>query len=454
MSLKILPAVVLLCAALTGLRAEPPGVVAIKDARIVTVGGASIEKGTVVLKDGLISDVGTNVAIPPGAWVVDGAGLTVYPGFIDALSTWGTATGPARPAGTPTIAPVAGGRPQVQGPRSWGPEDRPGTTSWLKAADDLQPTDRRIEAARSAGFTSAVTFPKQGLVSGHGTVFNLAGESAGEMILDDSAGLYMTMATRVVNGFPGSLMGVIAYYRQLWIDADYYKQAKAAYERNPSGVPRPAYDRALEGVLQAKRILLPANSAVELNRMAALAADLKTPAVLYGAHEGYAAATELKKTGIPVIVNVKWPAKPRDADPELPETLRTLTLRDRAPATPVELARAGVKFAFTSDGNDEPRDVIRAVKKAVDAGLSKDDAVRAFTLSAAEIFGVANRVGSIEKGKIANLTVVKGDIFDESGKVQMVFIDGKKYDPAPEAPAGGPGGGRRPSGTAAKEVRQ
>ena len=248
-------------------------------------------------------------------------------------------------------------------------------------------------------------------------------------------------------------MGVLAYFRQLWIDADYYRRAMAAYEGNPSGVPRPAYDRALEGVLSARRVLLPAGNRVELERMARFAAELKTPAILYGAQEAYAVAADLKKLGVAVVVNVKWPTKPRDADPELPETLRALTVRDRAPSSPEALARAGVKFAFTSDGTDAPKDVLRAVKRSIDDGLSKDDAIRALTLSAAEIYGVANRLGSLDKGKIANLTVVKGDIFEEGGKVQMVFIDGRKYDPAPEAPASGAGAAQRPSGTAA-EVRQ
>ena len=104
------------------------------------------------------------------------------------------------------------------------------------------------------------------------------------------------------------------------------------------------------------------------------------------------------------------------------------------------LQKAGVKFALYSDGLDAPRDLQRAVKKAIDAGLSREDALRALTLSPAEIYGVADRLGSIEKGKIANLVVTKGDIFDDRTKVEMIFVDGKKYTPAPEAsPAGGRG---------------
>ena len=120
--------------------------------------------------------------------------------------------------------------------------------------------------------------------------------------------------------------------------------------------------------------------------------------------------------------------------------MRTLETRDKAAQAPSVLSKAGVKFAFYSDGLDTARDLQRAVKKALDNGLSREDALRALTLSPAEIFGVSNRLGSIEKGKIANLVVTRGDIFDDRTKVEMTIVDGRKYVPAPDAsPAGGRG---------------
>jgi len=213
---------------------------------------------------------------------------------------------------------------------------------------------------------------------------------------------------------------------------------REAYAHDPRGIQRPEYDRALEGVLESRRILLPANRAVEMDRMLRFAAELKQPAVLYGMREGYRAAEVLKKGEVPVLISLKWPEKPRDADPDEQETYRTLETRDKAPSTPSVLKNAGVKFAFYSDGLDQPRDLQRAVKKAIDAGLSREDAVRALTLSPAEIYGVADRIGSIEKGKIANLVVTRGELFDDRTRVEMTFIDGVKFTPAPEAerPAG------------------
>ncbi len=450
MRFRFLLACVCLFVPVSALTAQSPSTaIVIKDARIVTAAGPVIEKGSILIRDGLIVQAGPTVQTPGGAWIIDGAGLTVYPGLIDALSSWGIpSAAPAAPAAA--AAPTALARTQSTQPRAQGPEDRPQTTSWLRAADLVQLTDRRLDTARSAGFTTAVTFPKDGIVAGHGAAINLGGSNSGSMVLDPSTGIYVAMRSGRGGGggFPSSLMGIMAYVRQLWMDAQWYKSALETYEKNPQAGPRPAYDRAAEGVLAARRVLLPASSRVEIERMTRFAADLKTPVILYGGHEAFRTIDLIKKSGLPVIVNVKWPTKQRDADPELVETLRTLETRDKAPSSPIELAKAGIPFAFTSDGLDAPADLIKAVKKSIDAGLKKEDAIAALTINAARIYSLDRRIGSIEPGKIANLTIIKGDLFDSSSKIQMVFIDGRKYDPAPEAPTppGGAAGGagRRP----------
>jgi imidazolonepropionase-like amidohydrolase len=403
------------------------------------VSGPVIARGTVVLHNGLIEAVGENVQPPAGAEIIDGSGLTVYPGLIDALSTWGIPQPGGRGGrGATTTAPAE--------PRANGPEDRPRTTSWIKAADEIQPNDRRIESARNAGFTTAVVFPTQGIFGGQGSVVNLAGTKSEDMVLVPSVGQYIAMnaGRGFGGGFPSSLMGVIAYIRQIYLDADYYKQVKAAYDRNPRGMKRPEYDRALEGVIESKRILLPAQREVEMDRMARFAAELRQPAILYGMREGYRAGDLLKRANLPVLVSLRWPEKPRDADPDEVDTMRTLENREKSPSTPEVLKQAGVQFAFYSDGLDAPRDLQRAVKKAIDSGLSREDALRALTLSPAEIYGIADRLGSIEQGKIANLAVTRGEIFDDSTRVEMVFIDGVKYVPTPEpAGRGGAASGNR-----------
>ncbi|MBM3746713.1 MAG: amidohydrolase family protein [Acidobacteria bacterium] len=432
--------VLLLCVAACGLAAAPAAVFAIRDARIVRVSGPALERGTVLIRDGLIEQVGPNVAIPPDAWVIEGKGLTVYPGLIDALSTLGiaeaataaagartsrTAAQPAQPTPSPT-PPTPASAP------ARGPEDRPSNTSWVRAADLVSPGDRRVETARSAGITTAMTFPQRGIFAGQGAVINLAGEKGGQMVVSAPAGLYLSVSSAGFTSFPGSLFGVMAYIRQIFLDADHYKLAKEAYAARPVGARRPAYDRALEGVLEAPRLLLPATRAVEVDRMVKFAAELKRPAVLYGVHEGYRATEILKKAGMPVLVSLKWPERSREADPEEVDALRILEMRERAPSTPAALAKAGVPFAFYTDGTTSGRDLPRAVRRALEAGLSQADAVRAFTLSAAEIYGVADRLGSLEAGKIANLVVTSGELFQEKTQVKHIFVDGMKFEPAPE----------------------
>ncbi|HTB15209.1 MAG TPA: amidohydrolase family protein [Bryobacteraceae bacterium] len=433
--------------------------IAIRNAKIVTVSGSVINKGTVVVRNGLIQDVGESVTIPGDAVVIDGEGLTVYPGLVDALSTWGmpgpAATGgtAARGGGRGAAAPGTTQTPAAAAPAAppaRGPEDRPSTTSWIKAADEIQTSDKRIESARSAGFTTAAVWPTRGFFAGQGSLIDLlTGEKAGEMVLVPSLGQYISLTRAggggggMGGGFPSALMGAIAYVRQIYLDADHYQMVKAAYEKNPRGMQRPEYDRALEGVIESKRILLPANRWVEIDRMIHFAAELKQPAIYYGLREGFEdrSVKYLKDANATVLVSLKWPEKARDQDPEAEDPYRQMVLREKAPTTPAVLKKNGIKFALYSDGIDAPRDLQRAIKKAIDNGLSREDALRALTLSPAEIYGVQDRLGSIEKGKIANLVVTKGEIFDDRTKIEFVLVDGNKYIPAPEAAPAGRGGG-------------
>jgi len=415
--------------------AATPGALAVRNARIVTAAGPAIERGHVVVRDGLIEAVGANITIPADAWVIEGAGLTVYPGFTDALSAWGLpAAGgegggrrgaASAPVGAPGSAPAAASVVR-------GPEDRPSNTSWVAAHELVRPGERAIAQARSAGFTSAVVFPNVGIFAGQGSWLNLAGEKAGQMVVASPVGQYLNVRTAGFTSFPGSLMGAFAYIRQVYLDADHYRAAKEMYEKNPRGMRRVEYDRALEGVLEAPRAFLPAETKVELERMAKFGAELKRPVVLYGGHDAARAMDAIKASGFAVLVSLKWPERSKDANPEVEDSLRTLELRESAPGAAAALAKAGVKFAFYSGGIEKPADARAALKKAIDAGLSREDAVKALTIYPAEIYGLAARVGSIEAGKIANLTVVDGDWFQERSKVRAVIVDGVKYEPAPE----------------------
>src|SRR5580692_10068335 len=254
--------------------AQGPSAVAIHNAKIVTVSGPVIAKGTVVVRNGPIEAVGVNVQVPADAWVVDGEGMTVYPGLIDGLSTVGIpgAAGAAaagggrggRGGGGAQAAPAAAQAAPAE--RSWGPEDRPQTTSWLMAADEIQAGDKRVDTVRGSGITTAVTFPTRGIFAGQGSVIDMvSGEKPAEMVLVPSVGQYISMGGGRGfgggggGGFPSSLMGIISYVRQLYLDAGHYQLVKEAYAKDPRGMQRPEYDRALEGLLASPRMLLPAN---------------------------------------------------------------------------------------------------------------------------------------------------------------------------------------------------
>jgi len=412
--------------------AEEPRYFAIRHARIVPVSGPEIKSGTVVIAKGLIVAVGEDVSIPPEAWVIEGKGLTVYPGFINALSDIGL--GPPAPAGPAGGGGGAGrGQPQPQAPPSHGPEDRPASTPWTNAADELKPDDKRIETWRNAGFTSTQAAPLTGIFPGEGAVVNLAGERPSEMVVAAPSALVITLQpVRGFGNFPDSLMGVISYIRQVFIDANWYSQSESIYRAHPQGLERPAYDRAEIAVndtlASGRPVLLPANTAQEMHRAHELADRLGVHAVLYGGQQGYEAAAQLAAVKLPVLVNLKWPEREKDADPEAEEPLRLLRFRDRAPSSPAALEKAGVKFAFYFEGAGVPKDALKNAKKAIDAGLPVEAALRAFTLSAAEILGVGDRLGSIEPGKIANLVVMDGDPFNEKTKVKMTFVDGRRYE--------------------------
>jgi hypothetical protein len=451
---KALCAVTLVSLGLTDrAKAEVPSAVAIRNARIVTVSGDDLPSGTVLLRNGMIQDVGANVAIPADAWVIDGSGLTVYPGFIDSLSTWGIPASAPASTGTnrtTTAAPaLATPAPLAPSTPIHGPEDRPQTYSFERAADLVSPSDPRLDSVRAAGFSTAATFPNRGIFEGLGAVVDLAGARGRDMVVAQPVGqqiLFRTGGGGMGRAFPASLMGNIAYVRQLYLDLDQYKQAKQIYKEHAAGNKRPEYDHTLEGLADSPRVLLPANEAQQIERMVRFGPELKMPFVLYGLHEGYRCVDLLKQANVPVLISLKWPEKPKDADPTDVQNYRNLLMQEQAPGVPGMLSKAGVKFAFYSDGVDSAPDLKKALKRVVDAGLSRHDLIRALTLSPAEIYGLSDRLGSIGKGKIANLVVMRGEAFDDKTTVEYVFVDGQEFKPSKDLQEGPKKGGADASG--------
>ena len=409
-----------------------PRYFAIRGATVVPVSGPKLENVTVIISRGIISAIAKDAAIPDEAWVIDGKGLTVYPGLIDSFADVGIPPAAPPSAGEGGAGGGAGGqRPPAAISR--GPEDRPGSTPWRTAANEANLSDKRIESWRSAGFTTVISAPKGGMFPGQAAILDLQGERNGDMVVKTPVAIPVSLQpVGNFNSFPGSLMGSIAYVRQIWLDTDWWSKADAIYEKNPRGVARPSYDRTDAALAEALRehalVLVPANNSREIRRSFNLVENWHINAVLYGGQMAYEVADEIAAKKLPVLVNLKWPEAEKDADPAEVASLNTLRFRDRAPSSPAALAKAGVKFAFYSDAITTPKDILKAVKKSIDAGLSPDAALRALTLSAAEIFGVADQFGSIEKGKIANLVITDGDLFSEKAKIKYVFVDGRRFE--------------------------
>ncbi|MCS6804788.1 MAG: amidohydrolase family protein [Acidobacteriota bacterium] len=421
---------------LLGVSSDGPLVYAIKDARIVTVTGGTLAKGTVLIRDGLIESVGERVQIPPDARVLEGAGLTVYPGLIDAH------------AEIALEQPQQAGQRQTR-PGSGQPSPPPSLENKMSpdklAADQLKVDEATFEKYRNAGITTALTIPRRGIFIGQSALINLAGEKAAQLVVQSPVALHIGLeSTGGFREYPSSLMGVISYIRQTLYDAQHYQLERQRYQATRRGMRRPEMNNALEALQPVIAGRLPvvmvAQEAKEIHRAIELAEEFKLKCIISGATESAQVAELLRAKQIPVLLSLNFPTEPRDADPEADTPVRVLRQRAEAPKAAAMLQRAGVKFAFTSGFMSDPKDFIKNAAKAVKAGLAEADALKALTINAAEIFGVAEQLGSIEAGKIANLLVTDGDLFNEKATIKYVFIDGRQFEikkePSRATPAG------------------
>lgn len=416
---------------------------AITNARIVTVSGPIIDRGTVVIRNGLIAAAGPNVSAPPDARIIDGAGLTVYPGLIDSytnLALPDAAPSPSPGGGGPAVFLIQQQRPAPGGPNSTQPV---GLQPEVMVEDSIRSTGAEIDSSRNIGITTVLTAPRNGIWMGQSALINLSGETPQQMIVRSPVAMHVSF-TPLRGVYPGSLMGVFSTLRQMMLDAQRYRDSMEIYERNPRGLRRPETDRSLAAlvpVIEGRMpVIMLANSEREITRALDLAEEFKLRLIVAGGRESDRLADRLKKQNVPVLLSLNLPRRTTAAIPEAdPEPMRVLRDRVDAQKTAGKLAKAGVRFAFQSGSLGNISDLMTNANRVIENGLSAADAVRAFTIWPAEILGVANQLGSIEAGKIANLTVIRGDLFDRNSRVAHVFIDGRPVDlrPAPERPGGG-----------------
>ncbi len=455
--------------------ATPAGLTyAIRGAKIITVSGASIDNGTILIRDGVIQAVGTSVTVPVDAIVTDGAGLTVYPGFIDMQSSAPLEAPDAAGAGA-AAAPAGrgGGGGQTFATRE--EADRAKRAAILRpdyqAAANLIESSDALSQMAQAGITSVLAVPSSGIFKGQSALVNTMYPPADPQIgtiADYRRGLAVVKApvAQHVNiggrgggtGYPNSLLGTIAFTRQGLLDAQWQRDATAIYEKTGARGPRPLVEPSLDALKPALAREMPvafdANEGREIDRSLLMASDFGLDPIIVGGSGAAGRIPDLRKAKARVIFGVNF--RGGGAGPAGGggggrggggDSQRAMQAAADAPKTPARLAEAGVPFAFTGGGVLAPADFIRNVGRTVkEGGLPADTALRAMTLDAARLAGAADRVGSIETGKIANIVVMDGDVFEATSRVRHVFIDGRPIEitaaGAASAGRGGRGGQR------------
>lgn len=467
---------------------------AIENARIVQAPGRTIERGTVVVRDGLIEAVGAGVEVPFDAERIAGDSLIVYAGFIDGLSHAGFLK--------PAEESSEGGRgtpPDVENPGD-PPHDVAGIQPERHASEMIQPDAQSIEALREVGFTAAHVAAYGGLLPGSGAVVLLTGDDVNAMVFEEDASLVAQFegGRRV---YPATPMGIMAKFRDLYREAVRRRRGEALYAQNPVGMARPSYDPVYAAFFPViggeKPVFFYTEGALEARRALTLHRDLGFPLVLAGLDEAFALVGALEEAGAPLLLTLDLPeadsaaatdstfissgapladdslsaapTRERAVTPEAPGSFfvrdyRTRSYQDvegeeenlkarqeearrRYYATAAELHQAGLRFGFTTWGA-EPGDVRENLRTMIEHGLPEEAALAALTTNAADVLGLTDRLGTVEEGKIANLVVTTSPYFDEESQVRYVFVDGQKFEIEPEEEQTSGGEGEvNPAGT-------
>jgi imidazolonepropionase-like amidohydrolase len=394
----------------------PAPVYVIRNARVVTVSGAEMDNATVVISNGRIAAVGASTSAPAGAQEIDGRGLTVYPGMIDLGTNMGLAEVSAVGATLDTNE-LGDMNPNI-------------ATIW-----SVNPHSNHINVTRVAGVTSALALPSGGIISGQAALINLAGSSPREMAVAPQAALVIEFP-RIGGGggfaaFLQAQQGItpdalaqrdrrIDQLRQMLRDAEAYGRAQDAYAKDPKNVPRPVSDLKLAALVPYVRgerpVIFRAERDREIRAVVRFAEEMKLKPIVIGGSEAWKAAQFLKERDVPVILDsvLNMPLREDDGYDSLYENAS-------------KLAAAGVRFCIsTGDSGAHVRDLPFHAGMAAAYGLSKDAALKSVTLYPAQILGVADRLGSIEQGKIANLVVTDGDLLEARTSVRYLFIGGRQ----------------------------
>lgn len=432
---------------------------AITNAVITQGPGRKIDRGTVVIRDGLIVSVGKNVSVPPQAIIIKGDSLYIYAGFIDGLSR----TGVIKPKEDPNQ-----NRERPKDPGNPQPEAA-GISPQNDVRTSLNPSDKTVEDLRGVGFTVSQVVPYGGMLPGTAAIVFLKGKSADDMIVVSKSAMYSELAP-AQRVYPNTVIGVMAKWRELYRQAMLAKSYGETYAANPSGVNRPASDRILEALYpvinKSLPVLFEADKNLEAQRVLALQSEFGWPVLIGDLKEGWDVIPRLKSSGAKVFLSLdlpedkKFEGKPdkkeepkkdeatkeedkkedKKSDKSNPEKEALEKRKNEAiqmyTAQAATFQKAGIVFGFSAL-TAKTADIHKNFRRMIAAGLTEDQLLAALTTSPAQLLGLADRLGTVDNGKIANLVMTDKPLFNEKAKVRYVFVDGVmfKYDPKEAAKA-------------------
>jgi hypothetical protein len=445
------------CAAAQSSIPSTAPVQAITNARIEVGNGTVIEKGNVVMREGIIVAVGPNAQVPPGAQIFDAKGMTIFPGFIEGYTTKGVIV--PEPPKVKTTAPEFSDYTPAFMPE----ENRKGIHPDLLASTAFQPADDVLKPYRTAGFTTALVVPP-GYIGGEAAVMQLGDRSPAKSTLVPRAGMGISFGGVQGSGYPGSLLGIIAQIRQALADSITYARQASAYRQG--GSRRPTFDDGIAAIAEGQSYptLFDVNSAAEIDRILRMSDEFQLRPAIVGGSEAWRRLEEIKQRQIPVIVQLSYGPEPKappspdaqkpdltkppqekqaddpgDEDIESAERIDERRRVYRESVTSIKLLNEqGIPIAFTTKGTRNMAEFMANLRRAVKEGLPRERALSALTIDAARLLKLDSRLGTIEVGKIANVSVFSSDFLDEKTKVKMLYIDGERYDPDAGDPPAAP----------------
>lgn len=370
--------------------------IAITGGTVYPVSGPKIDNATVLIRDGRIAAVGTSVAVPADAARIDATGKWVTPGLFDS----GTQIGLTE------ISAV-----QETNEASFRGND---VSASFNVAAGINPASQLIPVTRVEGVTTVLTAPGGGLIAGQAVVVDLAGETVPQMVVRSPVAIVADIAAKDAGG--GSRAGVLQRLRRVFDDALEYERRRADYRRNQiQDLAAPAAD--LEALLPVLKGQLPlvveADRKSDIENALRLAQDYRVRLVIAGGAEAWMIADRLVAARVPVVL--------------IPLTnIPSYSQLGARYENAARLVAAGVTVAIMSGDSHNSRNIKQEAGNAVSYGLPWDQALRAVTLTPAELWGVARDYGSLEPGKVANVVVWSGDPFEFTTGVERVFIRGKE----------------------------